>query len=64
MYYLFRSSSWTGKCYVYASDDSKLITMLPVKASELIQLDGQWYISDIADFTGIRVYRLEWILKR
>ncbi|KPL11715.1 MAG: hypothetical protein AMS26_19660 [Bacteroides sp. SM23_62] len=73
MYYLFRSSSWTGKCYVYASDDpynfgvnndSKLITMLPVKAPELIQLDGQWYISDIADFTGIRIYRLEWILKR
>ncbi|MFO7934450.1 MAG: hypothetical protein R6U78_10250 [Bacteroidales bacterium] len=69
IYYLFRSSSITGKCYVYASDDpyhfgvnddSKLLTILPVKAPELLYHNGSWYISDLADFKGIRLHSLTW----
>lgn len=68
-YYLFRSSSITGKCYVYASaspynfginDDSRLVTVLPVKAPEVIRHGDDWYISDLADFRGIMLHRLRW----
>jgi hypothetical protein len=71
-YYLFRSSSMTGKSYVYASDspyhfgindDSRLLTILPVKAPELLFHNGIWYISDLADFKGIRLHRLSWVKK-
>jgi hypothetical protein len=69
LYYLFRASSITFKTYVYCSEtpynfgvnnDSKLIAELPLKASELIQHKGDWYISDLADFRGIRMYKLRW----
>lgn len=69
-YYLFRSSSITFKTYVYRSstpynfgvnDDSKLIATLPVKAPEIIYDKGQYYISDLADFQGIKIARLKWV---
>ena len=68
-FYLFRSSSISGKCYVYASDnpyyfgvndDSRWVATLPVKAPELILHRGSWYISDLGDFRGIRLWRLGW----
>ena len=68
-YYLFRASSVTALIYVYRSDnpyhfgvndDSKLITTLPLKAVEVIQHEGQWYISDLADFQGIVIRKLTW----
>jgi hypothetical protein len=68
-YYLFRASSISFLTYVYRSEtpfdfgvntDAKLIATLPLKASELIKLDGQWYISDLADFYGIKMYKLDW----
>ncbi len=69
VYYLFRSSSWTKKCYVYASEspyhfginsDEKLVAVLPVQAPELVYDNGAWYISDLADFQGIMLHRLNW----
>jgi hypothetical protein len=68
-YYLFRASSITFKTYVYRStdptdfgvnDDSKLIAMLPIKAPELIHHGKRWYISDLADFQGVKLARLQW----
>lgn len=68
-YYLFRSSSITKKCYVYASEspyhfginsDEKLVAVLPVQAPELVFDQGNWYISDLADFQGIMLYKLKW----
>lgn len=68
-YYLFRSSSWTQKCYVYASEspyhfgineDSKLVAVFPVKAPEIMFENGEWFISDLADFKGIKLWRLNW----
>lgn len=68
-YYLFRASSITFKTYVYRSsnpydfginNDSKLIAELPVKAPEIIYNNGQYYISDLADFQGIKLARLKW----
>jgi len=68
-YYLFRASSITFKTYVYRSDnpyhfgvndDSKLVTALPIKAPELILFNDQWYISDLADWQGIKLAKLEW----
>ncbi|MEQ8787717.1 MAG: hypothetical protein RIC55_15545 [Pirellulaceae bacterium] len=68
-YYLFRASSITFKTYVYRStdptdfgvnDDSKLIATLPIKAPELIHHEGRWYISDLADFQGVKLARLNW----
>jgi len=68
-FYLFRASSITFKTYVYRSkdpldfgidDDSKLIAEFPIKAPELIHHEGQWYISDLHDFQGIRLSKLEW----
>lgn len=68
-YYLFRSSSVTGKCYVYRSknpynfgvnDDRKLIATLPIRAPEIIEHNGQYYISDLADFKGIKLAKLSW----
>lgn len=68
-YYLFRSSSMTFNAYVYRSKnpygfgvntDEKLIAILPIKAPEIIRHNDEWYISDLADFTGIRMYRLRW----
>jgi hypothetical protein len=69
LYYLFRASSITFKTYVYCSEtpynfgvnnDSKMVAELPLKAPELIQWKGQWYISDLADFRGIRMFKLKW----
>jgi len=68
-YYLFRASSMTFKTYVYRSDtpyhfgvndDSKLVTQLPIKAPEIIYYDGQYYISDLSDFQGIKMAKLKW----
>jgi len=70
LYYLFRSSSVTGRTYVYRSenpyhfgvnDDSKLIEILPVKAPEIFRDQDQYYISDLADFKGIKLAKLEWV---
>ena len=68
-FYLFRASSHDFKTYVYRStdplhfginDDTHLITELPVKAPEIL-LDGdKWYISDLANFQGIRLSSLAW----
>lgn len=69
VFYLFRSSSMDFQTYVYASDtpfhfgvndDRKLVTILPIKAPELITQGDQTYISDLADFKGIRLQRLAW----
>jgi beta-xylosidase len=69
-YYLFRASSITFKTYVYRSstpynfgvnDDSKLITTLPIKAPEIIRDGDDYYISDLADFQGIKLARLKWV---
>jgi len=71
-YFLFRASSVTGKTYVYQSDspyhfgindDSKLVTILDLKAPEIILHKGQYYISDLADFQGIKLAKLKWILE-
>jgi len=70
-YYLFRASSMTFKTYVYrtdtpyhfgVNDDLKLITQLPIKAPEFIYYDGQYYISDLSDFKGIKLAKLNWEL--
>ena len=69
VYYLFRSSSSDFMTYVYASnnplhfgvnDDSKLVAVLPLKAPEIVTHEGVSYISDLADFKGIRLRRLTW----
>jgi len=68
-YYLFRASSISFKTYVYRSDnpyhfgvndDSKLIAEFPVKAPEIILHNGQYYISDLADWQGIKLAKLTW----
>lgn len=68
-FYLFRSSSVDFHTYVYRSetpyhfginDDSKLIAVFPIKAPELVCQAGQWYISDLADFKGIKLAKLRW----
>jgi hypothetical protein len=68
-YYLFRATSTDFRTYVYRSedpyhfginDDSKLIAVLPIKAPEIVHHDDQWYISDLADFQGIKLARLRW----
>ncbi len=68
-YYLFRATSTDFSTYVYRSrdpyhfgvnDDSKLIAVLPVKAPEIVRNGGEWYISDLADFQGIKLARLSW----
>ncbi len=70
-YYLFRASSNNGRTYVYRSavpdyfgvnDDRGLIAELQVKAPEIIAHEGKFYISDLADFRGIKLARLEWQL--
>ena len=68
-YYLFRASSTTFKTYVYRSedptyfglnDDSNLIAEFEMKAPEVFEHEGQWYISDLSDFQGIKLAKLEW----
>ncbi len=68
-FYLFRASSTTFKTYVYRSkdptrfadhDDSNLIAEFVMKAPEVFAHEGQWYISDLSDFQGIQLARLEW----
>ncbi len=68
-YYLFRSSSSTGTAFVYRSkdpynfgvnNDDKLIAELAVWAPEIILDGNQWYISDIADFKGVKLAKLKW----
>lgn len=68
-FYLFRATSTDFKTYVYRStnpyhfgigDDAKLISVLPIKAPELFHHESQWYISDLADFQGIKLARLTW----
>lgn len=68
-FYLFRATSTDGRTYVYRSkdpynfgvdNDDKLITILPVKAPELIEHNGEWYISDLADFKGIKLAKMKW----
>ena len=69
-YFLFRSSSSTGTCFVYRSKDpynfgvntdEKLVAELPVWAPEIILEDGEWFISDIADFQAVKLARLKWV---
>jgi hypothetical protein len=69
-FYLFRASSTTFKTYVYRSenpsyfgvnDDSNLIAEFVMKAPEVFEHHGQWYISDLADFQGIKLAKLEWV---
>ena len=71
-YYLFRASSITFLTYVYCSDtpynfgvdnDDKLIATLPLKAPEVFEYEGQWYISDLADFKGVKLYKIKWSRK-
>lgn len=68
-FYLFRATSSDFCTYVYRSrtpydfgvnDDSKLIARLPIKAPEIVFHEGEWYISRLADFQGIKVARLLW----
>jgi len=68
-FYLFRASSITFKTYVYRSkdplnfgvdDDAKLIAEFRIKAPELVHHGGQWYISDLHDFQGIRMTKVRW----
>lgn len=68
-YFLFRSSSSTGTTFVYRSKDpynfgvntdEKLVAELPVWAPEIIRENGEWFISDIADFQGVKLARLKW----
>lgn len=42
------------------NDDSKLVTILLVKAPELVECDGHWWCSDVADFQGIVMHELRW----
>jgi hypothetical protein len=68
-FYLFRASSNDGTTYIYRSrtpddfgvnDDSRLIATLKVKAPEIIDHGGEWFISDLADFQGLKLARLKW----
>jgi hypothetical protein len=68
-FYLFRASSTTFKTYVYRStnptrfannDDSNLIAEFYIKAPEVFEHNGQWYISDLSDFQGIKLAKLDW----
>jgi hypothetical protein len=68
-FYLFRATSIDPMTFVYRSvspwdfgvdDDSKLIAVLPIKAPELVRHDGRWYITDLADFQGVRIAPLRW----
>jgi hypothetical protein len=72
-YYLFRASSENGRTYVYRSatpddfgvnDSSKLVATFRVKAPEIVEENGEWFISDLADFKGLKVARLRWVLER
>lgn len=68
-FYLFRASSHDFKTYVYRSetplyfgnsDDHNLVAVLPVKAPEIIFENGVHYISDLADFKGVKLAQLVW----
>lgn len=73
-YYLFRATSRRTvlggvETFVYRSetpfhfgvhDDSKLVAVLPLKAPEIVVDGDREYISDLADFQGILLRRLEW----
>ena len=68
-FYLFRASSTTFRTYVYRSpdptdfgidDDKYLIAEFAIKAPEIIRDGDKEYISDLADFRGIKVAPLRW----
>jgi hypothetical protein len=68
-FYLFRASSEDGKTYVYRSlvpddfgvnDNSKLVATLKLKAPEVIQHEGRWFISDLGSFQALKLRRLRW----
>jgi len=68
-FYLFRSSSLTGKTYVYRStdplkfnvnNDDGFVAVLPIWAPEIIHDQDKWYISDLGKFQALLLYRLEW----
>ena len=68
-FYLFRSSSTSGKTFVYRStdplrfnqnNDDGLVADLPIWAPEIMEVDGEWYISDLGDFQALLIHRLEW----
>ena len=72
-YYLFRASSISFLTYVYCSDspynfgvdnDEKLIATLPLKAPEVFEHNRQWYISDLADFKGVKLYKMDWVKRQ
>jgi hypothetical protein len=69
-FYLFRASSTEPVTFVYRSedpayfgvnDDRNLIAELPLKAPEVVLHSGNWYISDLADFQGLMLRRLQWL---
>ena len=72
-YYLFRTSEYTApaRTHVYRSqnpfdfglgNDNKLITTLRLAAPEIIQVDGQDYVSTVEDLKGgIQLFKLNWI---
>lgn len=68
-FYLFRSSSMTGKTYVYRSkdplkfnlnDDAGLVATLPVWAPEVVFDQGRWYLTDLGTFDALLLHPLEW----
>jgi hypothetical protein len=68
-YYLFRASSNDATTYIYRSrtpdyfgvnDDTNLIASMKIKAPEILEHNGEWFISDLADFQGLKIARLKW----
>jgi hypothetical protein len=41
-------------------DDSGLIASFAIKAPEIVEVDGRWFITDLHDFQGIRISELRW----
>jgi hypothetical protein len=42
------------------ADAAIFLLSCPVRAPEIVFDRGIWYISDPADFSGIRIFRLAW----
>jgi len=69
LFYLWRASSHDFRTSVYRSadpldfapgTDDKLIDTVRLKAPEVIQYGGKWFITDLHDFQGIRMSELTW----
>jgi hypothetical protein len=68
-FYLWRSSSISFKTFVYRSadpydfgidDDRCLIAEFDLKAPEIICHQGQWFVSDLDDFSRLVLRKLDW----